>query len=141
MSPQVVFTEPWVYAAAVTSTKISILLLYRRLFFVGDGKKQELSRTFHMMFWTATFLTTSYPIIMWIVMSVACRPVSFYWRQYVGATDGVCIDVLVFYLAFGIVNMINDLIILTVPIPRIMMLQMNKRKKVSIMGIMLLGSL
>ncbi|KAK9786762.1 hypothetical protein SCARD494_11066 [Seiridium cardinale] len=137
---KVVFVEPWVYAAAVTSTKISILLLYRRLFYVGESKMLENDRPFVIMLWTATFFTCSYPIIMWVVMACACRPMSFYWRQYAGATDGVCIDVLQFYLVFGIVNMINDIIILAVPIPRIVRLHMNKRKKVSVAGIMLLGS-
>jgi hypothetical protein len=130
-----------VYAASVTSTKISILLLYRRLFHVGDGKIVDDKRLFTIMYYTAVVLTTSYPIIMWVVMACACRPMSFYWRQYSGATDGTCIEVLSFYLAFGIVNMINDIIILFVPIPRIMHLQMNNRKKMSIVGIMLLGSL
>lgn len=78
---------------------------------------------------------------MWTVMAAACRPVSFYWRQYAGATDGYCIDVLEFYLVFGIINMVNDIIILAVPIPRILRLHMNKKKKASIAGIMLLGSL
>ncbi|KAH6648816.1 hypothetical protein BKA67DRAFT_373382 [Truncatella angustata] len=137
---KVVFAEPWVYAAAVTSTKISILLLYRRLFYVGDTKIAENSRPFVITFWTAAFFTCSYPIIMWITMACACRPMSFYWRQYAGATDGKCIDVLLFFLVFGIINMVNDVVILVVPIPRIVRLHMNKRKKVSVAGIMLLGS-
>lgn len=74
-------------------------------------------------------------------MACACRPLSFYWRQYAGDTDGFCIDVLGFYLIIGIINMINDIIILTVPIPRILRLHMNAKKKASVAGIMLLGSL
>lgn len=74
-------------------------------------------------------------------MACSCRPISFYWRQYLGATDGKCIEVLQFYLIFGIMNMVNDILILAVPIPRIMKLHMNSKKKMSITGIMLLGSL
>ncbi|KAF7518898.1 hypothetical protein G7054_g13304 [Neopestalotiopsis clavispora] len=137
---KVVFAEPWVYAASVTMTKVSILLLYRRLFYVGETRKVEDGKPFVIAFWMATFFTCVYPFIMWIVMACACRPLSFYWRQYSGATDGKCIQVLTFYLAFGIVNMINDIFVLVVPIPRITRLQMNKRKKASVAGIMLLGS-
>lgn len=122
-------------------TKVSILLLYRRLFYVGETRKVEDGKPFVIAFWMATFFTCVYPFIMWIVMACACRPLSFYWRQYTGATDGKCIQVLTFYLAFGIVNMINDIFVLVVPIPRITRLQMNKRKKASVAGIMLLGSL
>ncbi|KAK6199038.1 hypothetical protein LQW54_010166 [Pestalotiopsis sp. IQ-011] len=137
---KVVFAEPWVYAASVTMTKVSILLLYRRLFYISETRKVEESKPFVVAFWGASFFTGIYPFIMWIVMATACRPLSFYWRQYEGATDGKCIQVLTFYLAFGIVNMINDMIVLVVPIPRIARLQMNKRKKASVAGIMLLGS-
>ncbi|PQE30554.1 integral membrane protein [Rutstroemia sp. NJR-2017a WRK4] len=137
---KVVFAEPWVYAASVTSTKISVLLLYRRLFYTGDGDMLVINRIFTMMYWGATFFTCVYPLIMWIVMAVACRPLNFFWTQYAGATEGKCINYLQFFLIFGIVNMVNDVIILLVPIPRILKLHMNKRKKVSVAGIMLLGS-
>lgn len=132
--------NPGVYVASVTLTKISILLLCRQLFFVPGKCMNGVNRVFGIMFWIAAFLVGVYPIIMWIVMACACQPMSFYWRQYAGATDGVCIDSLMFFLAFGIVNMIVDVFILVVPIPLIMQLQMNTRKKVSVSGIMLLGS-
>ncbi|PSR81814.1 hypothetical protein BD289DRAFT_438582 [Coniella lustricola] len=137
---KVVFAEPWVYAASVTSTKFSILLLYRRLFYMRESKLVDTDRSFSIIFWIATCLTGTYPIVMWVVMACACRPLSFYWRQYAGATDGICIDVLQFYLVFGIFNMIYDMIILVIPIPRITKLHMSAKKKVSIAGIMLLGS-
>ncbi|GKT40187.1 satratoxin biosynthesis SC1 cluster protein 4 [Colletotrichum spaethianum] len=72
-------------------------------------------------------------------MACACQPVSFYWNQYLGA-KGSCINVSLFFLLLGIVNMFNDIVILFVPVPRIWELQMNKRTKTSIIGIMLLGS-
>lgn len=88
----------------------------------------------------AVCLTSSYPFILWITMACACRPVSFYWNQYLGA-EGSCINVSLFFLLLGIVNMFNDIVLLFVPVPRIWELQMNKRTKSSIVGIMLLGGL
>lgn len=85
-------------------------------------------------------MTTVYPLILWITMASACQPVSHYWNQYIGG-KGKCIDVKLFFLVLGIVNMINDIILLVVPIPQILVLQMNNRMKASIIGIMLLGSL
>lgn len=122
----------------MTTTKVSILFLYRRLFHAGQSTT---NLPYAIAFWTATALTSCYPVVMFITMAAACRPVSFYWEQYLGRTDGTCINVAGFYLAFGIVNMINDICILLVPIPRILHLQLNKRKKYSIIGVMLLGSL
>ncbi|CAI0645317.1 unnamed protein product [Colletotrichum noveboracense] len=131
---KIVHAEPYVYATAVTSTKVSILLLYRRLFHSKTG----LGQIYSIMFWTATFLTSTYPFILWITMACACRPVSFYWTQYLGK-KGSCINVSLFFLLLGIVNMFNDIVILLVPVPRIWGLHMNKRTKTSIIGIMLLG--
>lgn len=133
---QVVYSESFVYAAAVTSTKVSILLLYRRLF----SAKAGLGRLYSIMYYTAAFLTTAYPLILWISIACACRPVSYYWNQYLGA-EGSCINVNLFFLVLGIVNMFNDLVILFVPVPQIWQLQLNKRTKTSIIGIMLLGGL
>lgn len=135
---QIVYAEPFVYALAVTTTKISILLLYRRLFHAGQSCT---NRIYAVAYWAAVGLTSCYPVIMFITMAAACRPVSFYWEQYLGRTDGVCIDVTLFYLVFGIVNMVIDVVILVSPIPRIISLQLNKRRKFSVIGIMLLGSL
>ncbi|KAF4958721.1 hypothetical protein FSARC_10946 [Fusarium sarcochroum] len=132
---KIVYAEPYVYALAVTSVKISILLLYRRLFPLS----RDNNRLYTLLFWVASFTTTVYPFILWIVMACACRPISHFWNQYLGS-EGKCIDVKLFFLVLGIMNMINDIIILTVPIPRIWTLQVNKKTKVSIIGIMLLGS-
>lgn len=136
MYPKVVYAEPYIYALAVTSVKMSIILLYRRMFPSTAGT----SPSFTFMFRIAVFMTAVYPLILWITMACACRPVSYYWNQYLGA-KGTCIDVKLFFLLLGIVNMINDIILLVVPIPQIWVLQMNTKMKVSIIGIMLLGSL
>ena len=124
------------YALAVTSTKVSILLLYHRLF----RSKADSNRLFNTMFWIAAFLTSIYPLILWITMACASKPISYYWNQYLGA-KGTCIDTHLFFLLLGIVNMLNDIVVLIVPIPRILQLHLNKRSKASIVGIMLLGSL
>lgn len=92
------------------------------------------------MFWIAVFMTLSYPIILWVTMAAACRPVRYFWEQYIGG-KGKCINVTLFYLILGIVNMLNDILILIVPISKIVKLNLNGKKKASIMGIMLLGSL
>ncbi|KAF4980833.1 hypothetical protein FZEAL_3249 [Fusarium zealandicum] len=132
---KIVYAEPFVYALAVTSVKVSILLLYRRPFPLGIDK----NRLYTISFWIASFLTTVYPFVLWITMACACSPVSHFWNQYLGST-GTCIDVKLFFLVLGIMNMMNDIIILTVPIPRIWTLHMTNKTKISIIGIMLLGS-
>jgi hypothetical protein len=73
-------------------------------------------------------------------MANACKPVSFFWNQFIGA-EGKCIDINAFFLALGIMNMLVDVVVLVVPIPRILALNMTARKKWGVSGILLLGGL
>lgn len=111
-------------------------MFYRRLFY----SKNSARGTFFYLYWFAFALAVIYPFILWITMACACRPVNYYWNQYIGA-EGYCIDLVRFFLALGIINMLNDVIILIVPIPRIIDLQLSVRLKASVIGIMLLGGL
>ncbi|KAF2139481.1 uncharacterized protein K452DRAFT_61114 [Aplosporella prunicola CBS 121167] len=130
---KIVYCLPFIYAASQTVIKFGILYFYYCIF--GQAKPDS---SFRIMFFTATFLTTVYPLILWITMAVACRPVHYYWDQYIGGT-GTCIDTNAFYLALGVVNMINDMIILAVPLPPILRLKMDTKKKLAVVGIMMMG--
>lgn len=77
-----------------------------------------------------------------ITMATCCQPVSYYWNQFGGGAPGTCIDdVKQFFLALGVLNMLNDVLVAAIPIPQIMKLQMSAKKKAAISGIILLGSL
>ncbi|GAD96242.1 hypothetical protein ANI_1_1100164 [Paecilomyces variotii No. 5] len=130
----ILYAYTFVYAAACCATKISILFFYWRLFAPSSSDR--------LLRWSIAFcffLALSYPIIIWITMANCCRPVSFYWTQFSGA-KGKCIDVKKFFVALGIINMLNDIMVLAVGFPPILKLQMSRRKKTAVCGIMLLGS-
>nr|XP_036586768.1 pth11-like integral membrane protein [Colletotrichum truncatum]KAF6797325.1 pth11-like integral membrane protein [Colletotrichum truncatum] len=129
---KILYAYTFVYGTACAAIKISILLFYQRIF-VSRAASFKLSILF------GYFLSISYPIIIWGTMGTACKPLSFYWNQFIG-TKGKCIDLNTFYLALGIINMLNDVIILLIPIPQILKLQMSGRKKFAVCTIMLLGS-
>ncbi|RSL79164.1 hypothetical protein BHE90_009745 [Fusarium euwallaceae] len=133
---KVVYSEAFLFGLAVTGSKISILLLYRSIFACIEDQFS----TFRVLFWIATTVNLLYPVIMWITMAVACRPISVFWEQYAGVEGGECINVTLFFLIFGIVNMLNDILVLAVPIPEILRLQLSRSKKISIICIMLLGA-
>lgn len=130
---KILYSYTYVYAGACALTKISILLFFQRIF-------PSSNKLFRMSVMVGYFLSFSYPLIIWVTMATCCRPLSYYWNQFGGA-QGKCINVNVFFLALGIINMINDIIILSIPIPHIMGLQLSLRKRVAVSGIMLLGSL
>ncbi|KAJ9149249.1 Pth11-like integral membrane protein [Pleurostoma richardsiae] len=129
---KILFAYTFLYAASCATTKISILLFYQRIFTTQD-------KFFRMLVAFGYFLSFSYPVVIWVTMGTACKPVSHFWTQF-GGTAGTCIDTNKFFLALGIVNMITDFYILLIPIPQILKLQMSTKKKLGVTGIMMLGS-
>ncbi|KAL4972846.1 hypothetical protein BDW66DRAFT_169150 [Aspergillus desertorum] len=125
------FSYTFIYALSCTSTRVSILFFYKRIF-------SPLERYLRIAILVSGSITLSYPIIVWVTMSTACRPLSYFWTQFSGA-KGKCVDINTFFLAAGIINMFNDIIILAIPFPRIVKLQMTLRKKLAVCGIMAVG--
>ncbi|KAI9373482.1 hypothetical protein BJX61DRAFT_381810 [Aspergillus egyptiacus] len=128
---RLLFSYTFIYASSCTCTRVSILFFYRRIF-------SPMESWLKIAIGFAWALTFSYPIMIWVTMSTSCRPVSFFWTQFSG-TEGTCIDINMFFLAAGIINMLNDVVILIIPFPRLVRLQMTSRKKVGICGIMAVG--
>ncbi|KAF5667068.1 hypothetical protein FHETE_5771 [Fusarium heterosporum] len=123
----------FLFATAVFTTKVSILLFYRRVFTRGGV-------TFRVAFWFGTILVMSYPIIFAFTMGFSCRPLSHFWTQVEG-TEGTCIDVGRFFVILAIINLATNVIVLLIPIPEVLKLQMSKGKKAAVFGIMALGGL
>ncbi|KAF4957001.1 hypothetical protein FGADI_3413 [Fusarium gaditjirri] len=128
---KILFGYTFLYAASCSAIKISILLFYGRIFPTAD-------LLFGLSMKFGYFLSISYPIVIWVTMGNACRPFEHFWTQFAG-TNGTCIDINTFFLALGIVNMINDFYILLIPIPHIFRLQMSLRKRIGVTGILMLG--
>lgn len=118
-----------IYATAVTCTKVSILLFYRRIF----GIKYSL--------YLCLFLTIGYWITVIVTINVGCRPLDYFWRRYTDLTAvGTCIDIPKFFFGNGIAAMLIDVIILCVPVPIVWGLQMPTSQKLAVVSILLLGS-
>ncbi|KAM0354786.1 hypothetical protein ACHAPU_000607 [Fusarium lateritium] len=123
----------FLFASAVFTTKVSILLFYRRVFTRGGV-------TFRVAFWFGTVLVMSYPIIFAFTMGFSCRPLSHFWTRVEG-TEGTCIDVGQFFVILAIINLVTNVIVLLIPVPEVLKLQMSKEKKAAVFGIMALGGL
>ncbi|GKZ23584.1 hypothetical protein AbraIFM66951_009857 [Aspergillus brasiliensis] len=134
LTSQILYIYVMVYSAVCAASKISILFFYRRVFMASHA---DISLRIGIYF--GFFLTLSYPIIICVTMATACKPASYFWNQFGGAS-GTCIDTDTFFLALGIINMLNDIVVLLIPFPQIAKLQMNRRKKVAISGILAVGS-
>ncbi|KAF7595468.1 hypothetical protein BBP40_005804 [Aspergillus hancockii] len=129
MSMKIIFAYVILYATTVPMVKLSVLLLYRRIF--------RLTWTLYI----CAFLSIGYAISVSTTISLACVPTSFFWTQWVDPlSGGHCrINLYLFYLWNGVANLFTDVLILCLPMPIVWGLQMPTGQKWAISGIFLLG--
>lgn len=120
------------YSVSFPLSKLSILLLYRRVF-----KVPSFQRTVNIVF--ALFL--AFYIAQIFVVIFPCKPISYFWTQVVDPLGGKCVNIQYLYYSVNIINIITDIILLTLPVHKIWQLQMATKQKIAICGIFLLGSL
>ncbi|KAH8434361.1 uncharacterized protein LDX57_012009 [Aspergillus melleus] len=115
------------YTLLVPSIKISILLLYRRIFPI---------RKFQIASWIVGGLVCSWCLAVFITVMLQCRPISLNWDK---SQPGTCIDAKQFFFGNAISNLLIDVVILMMPIPMVLQLQLRTSQKLTILGIFLLG--
>ena len=69
---------------------------------------------------------------------MACIPVAKFWDPTIA---GTCINFNIFFLVNSIIETILDFVILVLPVPMILGLQLSRHNKVVLSGIFLLGGL
>jgi hypothetical protein len=117
------------YVPCLGFAKISILLLYHRL-----SKLQW----FKICTYIVMAIVASYSLGIVIALIFPCQPIAMNWDLSI--TDGKCIDKAGIYLATAAVNVITDFIILALPIPVVLGLQMRRIQKIAVIGLFMVGS-
>lgn len=114
---QTEITFACLYVMAITFIKISVLLLYRRLF----------PPCWFQYALITTAIALSIYCISFIAITIAqCTPINSFWKPNV---EGKCINYAVLSLAGGIINVMTDLVILTLPMPLLWRLKVSKKEK------------
>lgn len=126
-----------VYAAQLTQTltfgltKLTVLLLYKRIF-TGDIFRKAVYVGYAVVFvWTVGFFFANL---------LQCWPISVNWVGY-GADDEHCIDTTTMIVGAAWADVFTDVAILAMPLPCIWGLQMKARHKIGVSAIFLLGLL
>ena len=119
------------YFCVQALVKVSILLLYHRLFGVNQWFRTGIcvAGALTVMWWIAAFLDSIFQ----------CVPVQAFWDKSI--QNPKCQDIRASALGTGIANMILDIMLLIIPLPMIWKLQVSRRIKVSLTGIFMLGAL
>lgn len=131
---QVFYIDQYLYQFTVTLTKISIVLLYLRIF------PKEVSKTFTYVSWAVIAGLIMYLTAFVIDFIVECRPISFWWNQWDGEHEGYCNDFQLAAYINGGLNLFFDLVVFFLPIPKLLKLQVrDKKRKIGVICTFLLG--
>jgi hypothetical protein len=117
------------YKVTVCLNKVATILLYLRIF---------VSQKFRIAAYTVMGT-----IVAWSIGAVGstifqCVPIAGAWDKTVDAT---CINSDIFWVAYAVLNILTDVMVLTLPIAPIMGLQLSTRNRVMLCAIFLMGGL
>ncbi|UPX20605.1 uncharacterized protein EKO05_0010833 [Ascochyta rabiei] len=119
------------------STKIAILCFYLRLFPTGEIRN-------------VTYLLISVCVTAMVSIFFAhlfqCWPISYRWRMYLGddamysETPPTCrVDRQGLNFAFSILNLVIEVVIVSLPIPKLLKLQLQWWKKIEVVSVFAFG--
>ena len=119
------------YFSICTPIKISILLLYRRIFAINPTFRLQslLVGVVVLVFWVAATLGTL----------LNCRPFKYRWTGLL--PEQYCFNLNIFWMVMGSVEVVIDTIILALPVRMVLGLQLSRKRKASLVLVFLLGGL
>lgn len=118
------------YGPTAFLTKVSLLWIMTRVF--KPYRKAVIFIYLFVVFMLAYYI----PAV--IVKIRICSPIKKFW---IPSTDGTCLDEAAIIMADAVISVVSDLIVLTLPLPLTMKLQMPFRKKMRVMAILGAGGL
>jgi hypothetical protein len=127
---QLVSVASIIYCPFLASEKLSLLFFYLRL---------SCLRWFRLCVYASMFLVVGYNIALVFPLMFACTPIKRNWD--ITITEGSCIDRTLLYMASAVLNILNDLLLLVLPIPMVVKLQMPRAQKAGLICILGVGSL
>lgn len=126
---QLLYADNILYTCCTASVKMSIVLLFRRIFVTRIFKHiTAVLLVILTMWWIAVLLTQIF----------SCTPVDASWIPTKAET---CVETLMFYNAVTISNVTFDFILLILPMPSVWKLQIDYKKKLQVCGVFLVGTL
>jgi len=114
---------------AISSVKISTLLLFARIF---PG------RQFRLVLWSVGIFIATYSGIQILAAIFQCRPIRGAWETTIKAE---CIQINLVFMVLAGMNVLTDIILLCAPLPTLWGLQMARAMRLQLIGIFCIGGL
>ena len=120
------------YTPAVMFSKLAALFLYYQVF------ETQIYRRIIIGIGVIIVLQG---VIAFILAFTICQPFRYFWTQVVDVNDGSCGDVMLFYKSYSIPSLVTDLVMLVLPWPILLKLQMPRTEKIGLLLTFLAASL
>ncbi|KAF3034909.1 hypothetical protein E8E12_005569 [Didymella heteroderae] len=117
------------YNISLTVTKISILLQYYRIFTL---------REMRIPVYIALVIVSAWGIATLFTSIFSCVPVDAYWKVTEQAS-ATCVNRVALWYTNASVNIFTDLMVAVIPVRGIWSLQIPKRQKAALLGILTIG--
>ncbi|CAH0031015.1 unnamed protein product [Clonostachys rhizophaga] len=124
------FFSAILYFTTVSTTKLSILLMYKRIF--------SIDRSFRLQIIALIVITAGFWISMTVSNLLNCIPIEMSWVPSDDESK-YCFNYNVYWLACGIVECILDLVILIMPVRVVYGLKLSQGRRIAVAGVFLLG--
>ena len=147
MQAQYFWIGQFLYCSLAALTKISILLLYLRIF---------TTKAFKWQCWTLITITALYGTAAIIATGCLCNPIDWVWKGWDGQHPAKCVNINALTWAVAAINMALDICIIVLPLYQVNMrmyktqaaftdslklwnLQMHTKKKLAVGSMFMVG--
>jgi hypothetical protein len=120
------------YPPTIALIKISMLLLYLRLF---------PSTTLRIATITILTLTAIWGLVYTLINVFICNPRNYAWEQWDGEHEGKCMDQQAILMSHAIMNIVLDVVVIALPLPTLLRLKLGRDKKVGVCVMFVIGIL
>lgn len=118
-----------IYVTCLFAIKISILSLYYRLF-------SSLSRIFSKAVYVVAVLTFVGWVTAFLIFMCQCKPFAYAFDKSI---DGHCVDFHTICIITSVINVLINIVLLTLPLPVVWHLRVSRGRKLAVSGLFLLG--
>lgn len=121
--------EEFLYTFIMSATKISILLLYLRMW---PTNKETSSQRFQTSCVVIIAVLVVYAIALNTTLGLECAPIGYAWLRWDPRQEGVCINTEIQIFVTAAMNIFFDLLVILLPINKLLKLSIPRSKKIAV---------
>ena len=121
------------YCFAAMFPRLSILALYLRIFSPNSVSTRPLA---HYICWALAAIITLTGVVNAIVIGLQCQPIEKAWDPSI---QGHCHNIFLHYAWGTVPNIVTDAIMLVLPMPYVLAMNVGNEVKGGLMGVFVLG--